>query len=147
MATEPTPEDTPNLQPGELPGQAPETAPAPDSDTSPGVEKQHAQNLPPDEMARFVTSIKNPTQQIGEHVLAALQHPNTMAVLTTVVVGPGGQQHLVSAALDPVKVAQINYLLDSAVEQYEDEEACIGFHCLVNPKKGEPPAEGTPPAS
>ena len=71
-------------------------------------------NLPQQEMKRFVTSIKDPVQQIGEHVVAALQNDNTVAVLTTVVVGPDGKQHIVSAAVDPRQAAQINSLLAGA---------------------------------
>lgn len=116
--------ETPNPEEHE----APEDQPAPASDAP------QATNLNPEQVARFVTSIKNPVQQMGEHVLGALQHPNTMAVLTTIVVGPDGQQHIVSAALDPQKTAQVNMLLQGAVEEREEEEICVGFHCLVKPK-------------
>ena len=65
----------------------PNTQPADASDES-GTDERQATNLEPNQMARFISEIKNPTLQVGEHVLAALQHPNTMAVLTTVVTGP-----------------------------------------------------------
>lgn len=100
-------------------------------------ENAQATNLDEQQMARFVTSIKNPVQQMGEHVLGALQHPNTMAVLTTVMVGPGGQQHIVSAALNPEQTAMVNAILQNATEEREEEEVCVGFHCLVKPKAGE----------
>ena len=89
----------------------------------------------PEEIAHFITTIKNAEQQIGEHVIRALQHADTVAVLTTVVVGPGGQQHIVSAALNPSKTAQVNRLLQSATEEREEEEMCVGFHCLIKPKQ------------
>ncbi|MFN3192781.1 MAG: hypothetical protein ACE361_19875 [Aureliella sp.] len=97
-----------------------------------------ATNLDANQMARFVTSIKNPVQQMGEHVLGALQHPNTMAVMTTVVTGPGGQQHIVSAALNPQQTAMVNAILQGATQEREEEEICVGFHCLVKPKNDSP---------
>ncbi len=85
-------------------------------------------------VARFVSKIKNLDVQIGEHVLAALQHPDTVAVLTTIVVGPGGEQHIVSAALNPQRMSQVNEILEEAQQERVDDEVCFGFHCLVKPK-------------
>lgn len=113
---------------------------------TPGSAANPAKNLEPEEVQRFITSIKNPVHQMGEHVLGALQHPNTMAVLTTIVVGPGGQQHIVSAALNPMQTAQVNQILQNAVQEREDEEVCVGFHCLIKPKK-ESEAEGSSESS
>ncbi len=96
--------------------------------------QQVVQNANAADIARFVTTIKNVEQQVGEHVIQALQHADTVAVLTTVVVGPGGQQHIVSAALDPARMAQVNALLQTAVEERQEEELCVGFHCLIKPK-------------
>ena len=92
-------------------------------------------NAAVNELKRFVSTIKNAEQQVGEHIIRALQHPDTVAVITSVVVGPDGQQHLVSAALDPTRAAQVNALLQSAIEQREPEEPCVGFHCLLTPKR------------
>lgn len=118
--------------------QTPEPEPSP-TDPNQSAEAPQAppvaQNLPPDQMARFVTSIKNPELQVGEHVVRALQHADTVAVLTTVVVGPTGAQHLVSAALNAEKVAQVNALIQGAAEEREEEVMCVGFHCLIDPKK------------
>ncbi len=102
-------------------------------DAAPADDKQ-VQNASGQEVAKFVSTIKNIEQQIGEHVIRALQHTDTVAVLTTVVAGPGGQQHLISAAIDPARMMEINRLLASATEQREEEVMCIGFHCLVKPK-------------
>jgi hypothetical protein len=101
------------------------------TDTSPS---QKVQNVSAQEISHFVTSIKNVEQQIGEHIIQALQHADTVAVLTTVVVGPGGEQHIISASLNPARAAQINMLLQSAVEEREEEIPCVGFHCLIQPK-------------
>ena len=86
------------------------------------------------QVARFVSKIKNLDLQIGEHVLAALQHQDTVAVLTTIVVGPGGEQHIVSASLNPMRMAQVNELLEEAQQERVEDEVCYGFHCLINPK-------------
>ena len=94
-----------------------------------------AQNANSQQVARFVSKIKNLEHQVGEHVVQALQCPDTVAVLTTIVVGPSGDQHIVSAALSPTKMAQINALLQEAVEERVDDEICLGFHCLLQPKR------------
>ena len=136
------PMNQPNNQPNQ-PNNQPNQAAQPEA-------PQHspAKNLSSNELARFVTTIKNVEQQIGEHVIRALQHADTVAVLTTVVVGPGGQQHIVSAALNEEKTAQVNALLTEAREVYDQEEPCFGFHCLLDPKdkttkKAQQQAEGT----
>lgn len=87
------------------------------------------------ELKRFVSTITNAEQPVGEHINRALQHPDTVAVITSVLVGPEGQQHLVSAALDPTRAAPVNVLLHSAFEQWEPEEPCVSFHCLLTPKR------------
>lgn len=85
-----------------------------------------------------MSQIKNVELQIGEHVVAALKHADTIAVLTTIVVGPDGGQHIISAALNPQRMAKVNELLFEAEQERDEDEVCFGFHCLVNPKK--PPA-------
>ncbi len=99
------------------------------------------QNATAEQVARFVTTIKNVEQQVGEHVIAALQHQQTVAVLTSVVTGPGGQQHIVSAALDPSQMQMVNQLLAGAAQTREEETMCVGFHCLLKPKKGQSPGD------
>ena len=108
---------------------------APSKKNNAPSDESAVKNADPVQIARFVTTIKNAEQQIGEHIVAALQHADPVAVLTTVVVGPGGEQHLVSAARNPSKMAEINQLLQSAIDEREDEELCFGFHCLVKPKR------------
>lgn len=87
------------------------------------------------QLRHFVTTIKTAEQQVGENIIQALQHEGTVAVLTTVVVGPDGQQRVVSAALDPKMMSQVQLVLAKAQEEREEEELCVGFHCLVKPKK------------
>ncbi|MEO9593848.1 hypothetical protein [Rhodopirellula bahusiensis] len=97
---------------------------------------------PPDsaQLTQFVTTIKNAEQQVGENIIEALKHPGCVAVLTTAVLGPDGQQRVLSMALDSDRMSQVQEILDSSVEEREDEERCYGFHCLVKTKaeKGQP---------
>jgi len=89
------------------------------------------------QMVQFVTTIKSPVQQVGEHIISALQHDDTVAVLTTVVKGPNGEQQVISAALNPDLMDQVQRLLVQAEEERVKEEPCVGFHCLTKPKPTE----------
>ncbi|MCG8649578.1 MAG: hypothetical protein MI861_07085, partial [Pirellulales bacterium] len=73
------------------------------------------------QIKQFVTTIKNAEQQVGEHVIRSLQQPDTVAILTTVVLGPDGQQRVVSAALNPERMQQVQELLNRAEEEREEE--------------------------
>ncbi len=86
-------------------------------------------------IAQFVTAIKNAEQQVGEHIIRALQHEDTVAVITTVAMGPDGQQRVISAALSPERMQQVQEILQAAEDEREDEEPCVGFHCLVKPRQ------------
>ena len=86
------------------------------------------------QIAQFVTTIKNAEQQVGEHIIAALQHDDTVAVLTTVAMGADGQQRVISASLSPQRMKQVQEILQQAEEEREEEEPCVGFHCLVKPR-------------
>ncbi len=86
------------------------------------------------QMAQFVTTIRNAEEQVGQHIIQALQHDDTVAVITTVAVGPDGNQRVISAALNPDRMKQVQEILTQAEEEREDEEPCVGFHCLVKPK-------------
>lgn len=91
---------------------------------------------PPDsaQLTQFVTTIKNAEQQVGENIIEALKHPGSVAVLTTAVLGPDGQQRVLSMALDADRMNQVQEILQSSVEERENEEPCYGFHCLVKTK-------------
>ena len=78
-----------------------------------------------------MTTIKNAEQQVGEHIIAALQHDDTVAVLTTVAMGADGQQRVISAALNPDRMKLIQEILQQAEQEREEEQPCVGFHCLV----------------
>lgn len=85
-------------------------------------------------IAQFVTTIKNAEEQVGEHIIRALQHEDTVAVITTVAMGADGQQRVISAALNPDRMQQVQEILQAAEDEREEEEPCVGFHCLVKRK-------------
>lgn len=82
----------------------------------------------------LVTQIKTAEHQIGEHILAALQDDDIVAVLTAVVAGTDGSQQIVSAALDPDMLTEVQKLLHNAETKRKDETPCVGFHCLLKQK-------------
>ena len=86
------------------------------------------------QLQHFITAIKTAEQQVGENIIQALEHDGTVAVLTTVVMGPDGQQRVVTAALKPELMQQVQDILLDAQAEREEEEPCVGFHCLVKPK-------------
>lgn len=104
--------------------------------TSPPVVRV-AEKVDPTQIAQFVTTIKNAEEQVGEHVIGALQFPDTVAVLTTVIVGEDGKQRVISAALNQSRLQQVQEILQAAGEEREPEDPCVGFHCLVRPRKPE----------
>lgn len=100
-----------------------------------------ASKVDPSQLQHFVTTIKTAEAQVGENIISALQHDGTVAVLTTVVVGQDGQQRVVSAALNPEMMSQVQKILTSAQQEREEEEPCVGFHCLVKPKSKSSPQD------
>jgi hypothetical protein len=98
------------------------------------VKVKVADKVDPDKISQFVTTIKNAEQQVGEHIIKALQHEDTVAVITTVIMGPDGEQSVVSAALNPLRMQQVQEILQAATIEREEEEPCVGFHCLVKAK-------------
>lgn len=79
----------------------------------------------------FVTTIKNAEQQVGENIIRALSEQGTVAALTTLVQGPDGTQHLVTAALGDDMMAQVRRLLSAVQEEQMEEVMCVGFHCML----------------
>ena len=106
---------------------------------------QAANQVDKNQIAQFVTTIRNAEEQVGAHIIAALQHDDTVAVITTVALGADGQQRVISAALNPERMQQVQEILQDAEQEREEEEPCVGFHCLVKPRNGEvsdePPEE------
>ncbi len=100
----------------------------------PGQQVRAANQVDRSQIAQFVTTIKNAEQQVGEHIIQALQHDDTVAVITTVAMGQDGQQRVISAALNPERMQQVQEILQAAEAEREEEEPCVGFHCLVKAK-------------
>ncbi len=86
----------------------------------------------------YATPIVKMTEQVGQNVLAALDQPETVAVLSTLV--PGIQaDRIVSVPLSQGQLAEVQVLLQSIVppEPVEDEDMpCIGFHCEMKHDTG-----------
>ena len=78
-----------------------------------------------------VTPLMPVVQQLGNHVMGALQQPDTVAVLTTITGSRNGQQ-VVSIPLTPEQMGQINLFLRQVEESEEPEMIdCVGFHCVL----------------
>jgi hypothetical protein len=96
---------------------------------------------------QYVSPIKSIEQQVGEHVIGALQQEQTVGVLTTVVVGTDGGQNIMSVGLDTNQLESVNQLLSQVSEPQESHVPCVGFHCFINrpPPPPPPPPPDTPP--
>ncbi len=109
--------------------------------------RDEAENLPavtndvdPQQVRHFVSEIKSAEQQVGEHIVAALQDPQTVAVVTTVVIGQDAKQRIVSAGLDPQMMSQIQHILAQAEKERQEEVPCVGFHCYLKKRDETEPA-------
>ena len=87
-----------------------------------------------EQIRHLVTPLRTLEQQVGSHVVAALQSENTVAVVTAVVNTPDGQR-IISAALDPHQMARVQEMLGEAAQQRAEEMPCVGFHCFLKPKE------------
>jgi hypothetical protein len=97
-----------------------------------------------EQLQHFVTTIRSAEHQVGENIIQALRSDGTVAVLTTVMNGPDGQQRIVTAALNPQLMSQIQQLLVGAQKERKEEEMCVGYHCFVKPK--DPPQPPVAPS-
>ena len=83
----------------------------------------------------LVTQLAPITEQVGTHVLQALQDAETVAVLTTVVAGFPADR-VVSLPLTNEQLASVQMLLmqvqaEPAPQNAEEESRCIGFQCQI----------------
>jgi hypothetical protein len=88
-------------------------------------------------LPQFVTVLTPMEQQVGMHVINALQHPETVAVITTVAMGKDGMQRIVSVGLDPETLQQIEELVVNAREERTKRVPCIGFQCVLEDRERE----------
>ena len=91
---------------------------------------------------RFVTSLAPVEQQVGVHVIRALQGPETVAVLTTVTMGRDGHQRIISVGLDGALLEQVRVLFDEASEERTERVPCVGFHCRLQDRDVESDPSG-----
>lgn len=92
------------------------------------------ENNGPGGLEPLVTELLPITDQVGRHVMNALQEPDAVAVLTTIVAGVSSDR-VVSVALTPEQMAGVQAVLESIEAEDEeaaaDEERCIGFQCRI----------------
>ena len=90
-----------------------------------GIEKKEG-------VPHFVTPLHPIASQVGEHVLSALQHEETVAVLTTVTGSTHGQQ-IISIPLSAEHVQQVHAFIEEIHQSDEPEHVpCVGFHCFLD---------------
>jgi hypothetical protein len=98
----------------------------------------------PNDPVELPKVIEKVDQEQLQHFIQALRSDGTVAVLTTVMNGPDGQQRIVTAALNPQLMSQIQQLLVGAQKERKEEEMCVGYHCFVKPK--DPPQPPVAPS-
>ncbi len=90
----------------------------------------------PSGLMHLVSEIKTIEQQVGEHVITALQHEGTVAVLTAVLPsGTGGDQRIASVPLDQELWMQVQELLTHSGEERAKDVQCIGFQCVLEQRQ------------
>jgi hypothetical protein len=87
----------------------------------------------------LVTDLSPITEQVGTHVLNALQEDECVAVISTIV--PGfPTDRVVSVPLNSNQMANIGAILNEVVDEPDgpEDRPCIGFQCrLPEPRKEE----------
>ncbi len=100
-------------------------------------ENKNDQNDEQEGVPRLVTPLRPIAQQVGEHVLTALEHNETVAVLTTVTGSRNGEQ-VVSIPLTGQHLQQVHGLIEEIHESDEPEHVpCVGFHCFIDDESKE----------
>lgn len=85
----------------------------------------------------LVSPIYTITNQVGEHVLSAMKHEETVAVLTTITGSTHGQQ-VISIPLTAEHVQRVHGLIEEIHQSDEPERVpCVGFHCFLDEKESE----------
>ncbi|MCZ6836921.1 MAG: hypothetical protein O7G85_14185 [Planctomycetota bacterium] len=99
-------------------------------------------------LTHLVSELKSIEQQVGEHVITALKHEGTAAVLTAVLPsGGGGGQRIASVPLDEELWLSVQELLMQADEEKTNDVPCIGFHCVLENRQKQAEQEKKKPAS
>jgi hypothetical protein len=80
----------------------------------------------------FITPLHPIAVQVGEHVLSAMEHEETVAVLTTITGSINGKQ-VISIPLTAEHMQQVHILIEEIHSSDEPENVpCVGFHCYVD---------------
>ena len=116
------------------PPETPETTP-PTPDPAEGQMVPAGQEPDGEVLPQFVTRLVSVEQQVGMHTIAALQHPEIVAVISTVAAGPDGSQHIMSVGLDPETLSHVQELLNNAQEEKTQRVPCVGFQCVLEDRK------------
>ena len=89
-------------------------------------------------VSKFVTKLLTIERQVGEHVLADIEQPETVAVLTTVASGIRNDR-VVSVPLSREQVVDITSILAKAQQEPEEEDdsPTIGFHVVLDSSDAE----------
>ncbi|MBC8201520.1 MAG: hypothetical protein H8E86_05680 [Planctomycetes bacterium] len=104
------------------------------NDSEKQVEKQIEKQ---EGVPHLVTPLHPIANQVGEHILHALEVEETVAVLTTVTGSKNGQQ-VVSIPLTGDHLQKVHGLIAEIHESNEPERIpCVGFHCYVDSEKPE----------
>ncbi len=85
----------------------------------------------------YVTDIRTVERQVGENIIATLQHPETVGVLSAVLHGGIAGQRIVSVPLSQRLFQQVQELLAEAqAEEGEPRDVpCIGFQCVLEERE------------
>ena len=85
----------------------------------------------------FVTPLHPIASQVGEHVMSAMSHEETVAVLTTITGSTHGQQ-VISVPLAAEHVKRVHGLIEEIHKSDEPERVpCVGFHCFLDNEDSE----------
>ncbi len=92
----------------------------------------------PPGLKHFVSELKSIEDQVGQHVISALKHEGTVAVLTAVLPAGGASgERIASVPLDQALWTQVQDLLMSAGEEQAQDVPCIGFQCVLQDRQRE----------
>ncbi len=93
-------------------------------------------------LTHFVSELKSIEDQVGQHVINALKHEGTVAVLTAVLPGAGTSgERIASVPLDQELWIQVQELLTTAGEEQARDVQCIGFQCVLQDRQRKAEAE------
>jgi hypothetical protein len=97
-----------------------------------GTEEETAASSPP----TLVTELAPISQQVGSHVLGALQEDSCVAVISTIVAG-FPTDRVVSVPLNASQMAEVGAILNEIAAEPDgpDDLPCIGFQCRIPEEK------------